>query len=94
MRKTALIVKLTAVFKKDYKLAKKRGLKITLLDAVIETLASGGTLPEKNRDHALSGDYEGYRECHIASDWLLIYRIEDDVLVLVLSRTGSHSDLF
>lgn len=94
MRKTALIVKLTAVFKKDYKLAKKRGLKITLLDAVIETLASGGTLPEKNRDHALSGDYEGYRECHIASDWLLIYRIEDDVLVLVLARTGSHSDLF
>lgn len=94
MRKTALIVKLTAVFKKDYKLAKKRGLKITLLDAVIETLASGETLPEKHRDHALSGDYEGYRECHIASDWLLIYRIEDDVLVLVLARTGSHSDLF
>ena len=94
MRKTALIVKLTAVFKMDYKLAKKRGLKITLLDAVIETLASGGALPEKNRDHALSGDYEGYRECHIAPDWLLIYRIEDDVLVLVLSRTGSHSDLF
>lgn len=94
MRKAALTVKPTAVFRKDYKLAIRRGLKITLLDAVIETLASGGALPEKNRDHALSGDYEGYRECHIASDWLLIYCIEDDVLVLVLARTGSHSDLF
>ena len=94
MRKTALIVKLTAVFRKDYKHAIRRGLKITLLDAVIEILASGETLPEKHRDHVLSGDYEGFRECHIAPDWLLIYRIEDDVLVLVLSRTGSHSDLF
>ena len=51
-------------------------------------------LPNKNRDHDLSGDWIGHRECHILPDWLLIYRIEDDVLVLTLARTGSHSDLF
>ena len=51
-------------------------------------------LPEKNRDHALTGDWIGHRECHIQPDWLLIYRIEDNVLVLTLARTGSHSDLF
>lgn len=92
--RTKYDIAITAQFKRDYKLAKKRGLKITLLDTVIETLANGEALPEKNRDHALSGDYEGFRECHIASDWLLVYRIEDEVLVLVLSRTGTHSDLF
>ena len=54
----------------------------------------GEPLPEKNRDHDLSGDWVGHRECHILPDWLLIYRIEDDVLVLTLARTGSHSDLF
>ena len=57
-------------------------------------LAMGEPLPDKNRDHDLSGDWAGHRECHILPDWLLIYRIEDDVLVLTLARTGSHSDLF
>lgn len=94
MRKSKLTVKPTAVFRKDYKLAIRRGLKIELLDAVIETLAMGNTLPTENRDHELSGNWKGHRECHIQSDWLLIYRIESDVLVLTLSRTGTHSDLF
>ena len=94
MRKSKLTVKPTAVFRKDYKLAIRRGLDIELLDAVIETLAMGNTLPAENRDHELSGNWKGHRECHIQSDWLLIYRIENDVLVLTLSRTGTHSDLF
>ena len=72
----------------------KRGLKIKLLEDVIAALAMGETLPEKNKDHALTGDWVGHRECHIQPDWLLVYRIEDDVLVLTLSRTGTHSDLF
>lgn len=84
----------TTRFKKDYRQAMKRGLNIDLLDDVIRTLARGETLPEKNRDHELTGDWEGHRECHILPDWLPIYRIEDDILVLTLSRTGTHSDLF
>lgn len=94
MTKTKYIVKTTTQFKKDYKLAIKRGLKIGLLKDIVATLAMGKTLPEKNKDHALTGNWVGHRECHILPDWLLIYRIEDDVLVLTLTRTGSHSDLF
>lgn len=84
----------TTKFKKDYKLALKRHMDIELLDNIIRMLARGETLPESNKDHELSGDWVGHRECHIQSDWLLIYRIEDDVLVLTLSRTGTHNDLF
>ena len=84
----------TTQFKKDYKLALKRHLNIDLLDDIIRALSRGETLPEKNKDHPLSGDWVGHRECHILPDWLLIYRIEDDVLVLTLARTGTHSDLF
>lgn len=84
----------TTQFKKDYKLALKRSLDIELLDDIIRALSRGETLPEKNRDHALSGDWVGHRECHILPDWLLVYRIEDNVLVLTLIRTGKHSDLF
>ncbi len=84
----------TTQFKKDYKLAIKRRLDIDLLDDIIRALSYGETLPEKNKDHALSGNLEGHRECHILPDWLLIYRIEDDLLVLTLTRTGTHSDLF
>ena len=84
----------TNQFKKDYKLAMKRRLNIDLLDDIIRTLASGEPLPEKNDDHALTGNWAGHRECHIQPDWLLIYRIENDVLVLTLTRTGTHSDLF
>lgn len=84
----------TTQFKKDYKLALKRGLNIDLLDEIIRALSRGKTLPEKNKDHSLSGNWTGHRECHIQPDWLLIYRIDDDVLVLTLARTGTHSDLF
>lgn len=84
----------TTQFKKDYKLAQKRHLDIELLDNVIRLLARGEPLPEKSRDHDLSGNWVGYRECHIQSDWLLVYRIDNDVLVLTLTRTGTHSDLF
>lgn len=94
MKETKYTVKTTTQFKKDYKLAMKRGLKITLLDDVIAALAMGEALPEKNKDHALTGNWTGYRECHIQSDWLLVYRIEDDILVLTLARTETHSDLF
>ena len=84
----------TARFKKDYKQAMKRHLNIDLLDDIIRALSRGETLPEKNKDHELTGDWAGHRECHIQADWLLIYRVEDDVLVLTLTRTGTHSDLF
>ena len=84
----------TTQFKRDYKLALKRGFDINLLDDIIRALSRGEVLPEKNRDHTLSGNWAGHRECHIQSDWLLVYRIDDDVLVLTLVRTGTHSDLF
>lgn len=84
----------TTQFKKDYKLALKRHLEIERLDDIIRCLSRGETLPEKSKDHALTGTWVGHRECHILPDWLLVYRIEDDVLVLTLARTGTHSDLF
>jgi len=93
MSDTLYEVKQTAQFKKDYRLAKKRGQNLQLLQNIILQLADGHTLPEKNRDHALTGDWIGFRECHIAPDWLLIYKVEDDILVLTLTRIGSHSDL-
>lgn len=81
-------------FKKDLKLAQKRGYNLNLLNEVIDTLARQEQLPRKNRDHALTGDYIGFRECHIQPDWLLVYRIDNDELLLFLSRTGTHADLF
>lgn len=87
-------IEVTTRFRKDYKLAMKRGFKIELLDEIIKTLAAGNALPEKNRDHALSGDFAGCRECHIAPDWLLVYSVEEGALMLYLLRTGTHSDLF
>ena len=84
----------TNQFRKDYKQAIKRGMKIELLDDIIRKLARGEELPEKNHDHALTGNWIGHRECHVQPDWLLVYRIEDDILVLTLSRTGTHADLF
>lgn len=85
---------LTGKFKKDLKIAKKRGLNISLLDDIVERLLHKIPLEAKNRDHALSGNYKGYRECHIQPDWLLIYLIEDDILTLTLIDTGTHADLF
>ena len=90
---TKYTVKHTTQFKKDYKRAIKRGLDIELLENVISKLASGEALDEKNYDHALSGNWVGHRECHVLPDWLLIYRIDNNVLVLTLTRTGTHSDL-
>ena len=84
----------TTRFKKDYKLAMKRHMNMDLIDDIIRALSRGEKLPEKNKDHELTGDWIGHRECHILPDWLLIYRIENDVLVLTLARTGSHSNLF
>jgi mRNA interferase YafQ len=81
-------------FRKDLKRVMSRGYDMSLLDGVVETLALEKPLPPKNRDHTLSGDYAGCRECHIAPDWLLIYEIDKEVLALYLTRTGTHSDLF
>lgn len=84
----------TSRFKKDYKLTIKRNLNIELLDDVIRMLAAGQTLPEEYNDHQLTGNLKDYRECHIQPDWLLMYCIEKNILVLTLQRTGTHSDLF
>lgn len=83
-------------FKKDMKLAQRRGLQVAELVEVVTDLANDIPLPIENRDHPLKGDYIGYRECHIKSDWLLIYRKTDnnELQILELARTGTHSDLF
>ena len=81
-------------FQKDLKKAQKRGYDISLLTTVLNILANGESLPQKYKDHNLSGNYKGCRECHITPDWLLIYEILDDELILYLTRTGTHSDLF
>ena len=91
---TKYTVKFTTQFKKDYKLAMKRGLDINLLDTAITLLAETGTLPEEYLDHPLSGNYKGFRECHILPNWLLVYLVEEATITLTLARIGSHSDLF
>ena len=85
MNKYQLIT--TSTFKKEYKKMVKRNYNISLLEKIVEKL------PEKNKDHALSGNWKGYRECHIEPDWLLVYKIYEDKLILSLSKTGTHSDL-
>ena len=87
-------IQATHQYDKDVKLAKKRGLGIDKLIEVVCKLASGETLPPKNRDHALTGNYAGHRECHISPDWLLIYKKDEEIKLISLIRTGSHSDLF
>jgi mRNA interferase YafQ len=87
-------VRPTAKFQKDLKRAQRRGYDISLLTEIVKTLAAGETLPKKNKDHPLSGDYAGCRECHITPDWLLVYEVDGDQLILYLTRTGTHSDLF
>ena len=87
-------VRFTRQFKRDLKLAKKQGKDLNKLYNVIEQVANGETLDEKYRDHDLRGEYEGSRECHVEPDWLLVYEIQGDVLVLMLYRLGSHSELF
>lgn len=87
-------VKFTTQFKNDLKLAKKQHKNLDKLFEVISILSSGGTLGAQFHDHELSGNYKGTRECHIEPDWLLIYEIRNDVLILMLYRLGTHSDLF
>lgn len=91
MNKYELVV--TNTFKKDLKRAEKRGYDIALLNYVVTKLLLGEVLDEKYRDHVLTGNWKGFRECHIQPDWLLIYEVSEKVLVLSLTRTGSHSDL-
>lgn len=87
-------IKPTSQFKKDLKTIQRRGYNLSLLTEVIKMLAEGKMLPAKNRDHSLSGVFSGCRECHILPDWLLIYELSDNDLILYLTRTGTHSDLF
>ena len=87
-------IQYTNRFKKDYKLCKKRGLNIELLKKAISILEATGTLPPQYKPHPLSGKFQGFMECHIQSDWLLIWKQNDTDLILILSNTGTHSDLF
>lgn len=87
-------LKPTTQFKRDLKKAQKQNKNLDLLNKVLQQLADGIPLPEKNRDHALTGNYAGCRECHIQPDWLLIYEIAEDTIFLYLTRTGSHNELF
>ena len=91
---TKYTIKYTTQFKKDYKLAKRQNRNLDQLKSVIALLADGHQLPEKYQDHSLIGNWKGYRECHIFPDWLLIYKQDENVLVLTMARTGSHSELF
>ena len=84
----------TSQFRKDYKLMKKRGLNLRLLEDVLNKLIREEPLETRHRDHALTGNSRGLRECHIQPDWLLIYAIDKGRLILTASRTGSHADLF
>ena len=87
-------IKPTSRFQKDLKRIQKRGYQINLIREIVRKLSDGETLEPKYKDHTLSGDYSGCRECHITPDWLLIYEIYEDELILYLTRTGTHSDLF
>lgn len=87
-------LKYTRAFRRGYKRAKKRGLNLSLLGEIVEMLRCGKKLPKKYADHCLSGDFSQCRECHIQPDWLLVYRIDDDILTLTLMDTGTHAKLF
>lgn len=89
-----LEIRYSAKFKRDFKTIVKRGYNPDILQEVLEILFNGQPLPPQYKDHRLMGNYEGYRECHITTDWLLIYKIENEILTLTLTRTGTHSDLF
>ncbi len=87
-------VKATAKFQKDLKIIQKRGYDISLLTNVVKIIASGEPIPPKYKDHELKGNYKGLRELHITPDWLLIYEIDKETVILYLTRIGTHSDLF
>lgn len=84
----------TSRYRKDRKLMKKQGRDLSLLDDIIKKLQKREPLHAKHRDHQLTGNYAKFRECHITPDWLLMYVVDNDRLILVLSRTGTHSELF
>jgi len=84
----------TSRFDKDLKLSSKRGKDLTKIKKIMLVLVAGETLPVKNGDHSLIGNYANRRECHIEPDWLLIYKIDEDNQKIIFERTGSHSDLF
>ncbi|MDE7221612.1 MAG: type II toxin-antitoxin system YafQ family toxin [Oscillospiraceae bacterium] len=88
-----LTLSVTGQFRRDYKRLKKRGYDMALLEAVIDTLLAGQPLAERCRDHSLTGNYAGFRECHVRPDWLLIYAVDHGRLVLTASRTGTHAEL-
>lgn len=94
MDKPVLTLKQTSSFKKDLRRMAKRGANLALLDEVVTRLLKQEVLPTKYKDHALTGNWVGYRDCHVEPDWVLIYRVEAEELVLLATRTGSHSDLF
>ena len=89
-----LKIKVSTKFKRDLKRDVDRGYNYELLRPIVDMLANQQPLPQKNKDHPLSGKWSGYRECHILPDWLLIYRVKEERLELLLMRTGTHSDLF
>ncbi|MBT9175844.1 MAG: mRNA interferase YafQ [Firmicutes bacterium] len=89
-----LKVRYSSRFKKDFRNVIRRGYDARHFEEIVSLLIAERPLPVKNRDHALTGNYNGHRECHITPDWLLIYKVERDILTLTLTRTGSHSDLF
>lgn len=92
--KIMLTLETTSQFRKDYKRMIKRGCKRELIEAIIQKLLENEPLDAKYRDHMLTGNYIGFRECHIQPDWLLVYCIDNDRLILTAARTGTHSDLF
>lgn len=87
-------IEFTNEMKRNVKLMRKRGKDISKLTDILSKLASGQSLPQKNDDHQLTGNLKDFRECHIEPDWLLMYQIHDDVLILTATATGTHSDLF
>jgi mRNA interferase YafQ len=89
-----LELKQTSQFKKDLRRVSKRGMNMELLEEIILLLRERKPLPEKYNDHALTGNWAEYRDCHIQPDWLLIYRVDDDALILTATRTGTHSEIF
>ena len=89
-----LKVRYSNQFKKDYKLAMRRGLNMELLDDVIRRLASGEELPKEYKEHQLSGKWRGFLECHIQPDWLMVWEQNDECLTLLFIQTGTHSDIF
>ncbi|MDO9565230.1 MAG: type II toxin-antitoxin system YafQ family toxin [Candidatus Desulfaltia sp.] len=89
-----LKIRYSSRFKKDFKAIVKRGYNVKLLEEVLNFLVQEKALPQKYLDHPFAGNYAGHRECHITPDWLLIYKIEKEILTLSLTRTGTHGDLF